>query len=123
MEALLAIQIKKEKITDNEIKIIDVNQLADKHKFINKNYSYLLQNIFNETDENNFRINLTNEKIDILNKVKKDTFRIDDICSVNYGLRPSSEKLGLKKEAFIFESNNENKYKPYFEGKDKVLII
>ena len=112
------IQIKKEKITDNEIKIIDVNQLADKHKFINKNYSYLLQNIFNETDENNFRINLTNEKIDILNKVKKDTFRIDDICSVNYGLRPSSEKLGLKKEAFIFESNNENKYKPYFEGKD-----
>ena len=56
------------------------------------------QNIFTETDENNFRINLTNEKLDILNKIAKNCIRVDDAFSVNYGLRPSSEKLNLKKE-------------------------
>jgi hypothetical protein len=111
------IQIKKEKTTYNKIKIIDVNLFADKHKFTNKNYSYLSQEIFNETDENNFRINLTNEKIDLLNKIKLDTLRIDDICSVNYGLRPVSLVKGNDKFSFIKEEYKNN-YKKYFEGKD-----
>ncbi len=69
-----------------------------------------------------FRINLTKQKILILKNIERDSNRIDDICNVNYGLRPSSEKLNLKKEAFIHKDNQENKYKKYFEGKDMGIL-
>ncbi|MCB0516017.1 MAG: Eco57I restriction-modification methylase domain-containing protein [Bacteroidetes bacterium] len=111
-------EITKIPIKINDIKVIDVNVEADKYLFDNRTYNYIAQNIFKETDSNNFRINLTKEKIDLLKKISSDTYRVDDICSVNYGLRPSSEKLGLKKESFIYDSNKDGKYKPYFEGKD-----
>ena len=111
-------QVQKFKTHGNFINIIDVNSKQDSGKFENKNYSYINQDVFLKTDENNFRINLNNEKIEILKKIEQNTKRIDDICSVNYGIRPSSEKLNLKKEAFIYSDNINNKYKKYFEGKD-----
>ncbi|MCX7929038.1 MAG: Eco57I restriction-modification methylase domain-containing protein, partial [Patescibacteria group bacterium] len=103
---------------NNSIKIINIESQKDSDKFSKLEFSYLNQEIFNSTDENNFRINLTNKKIAILKKIEKNSIRIEEICSVNYGLRPSSEKLGLKKESFIFSSNPDRKYKKYFEGKD-----
>jgi hypothetical protein len=103
---------------DNLIKIINIETEDDGKKFEAESYGYIKQNIFNETEENNFRINLTDIKLKVLNKIKIDTLKIENICSVNYGLRPSSEKLGLKKKSFIYESNIENKFKAYFEGKD-----
>tara|TARA_R110002073_G_scaffold327201_1_gene507662 strand:- start:242 stop:1240 length:999 start_codon:yes stop_codon:yes gene_type:complete len=112
------IQITKEITKNNEIDIIDVNSLTDKHLFLNKVYKNINQNIFNDTDSNNFRINLTNDKIELLSKIEQNCLRVDDICSVNYGLRPSSEKLKLKKEAFIHNENERGTYKNYFEGKD-----
>jgi len=104
--------------TNEKIKIIDIESSKDSEKFQKLQYKYLDQKIFKETDENNFRINLTNEKIEVLNKIIRNCIRIDDAFSVNYGLRPSSEKLNLKKEAFIYSSNPTKKYKKYFEGKD-----
>ena len=103
---------------NESIRIIDINSEKDKDKFVKLDYNFLNQNIFNEIDENNFRISLTNEKLKILEKIKENAVRIDDIFSVNYGLRPSSEKLGLKKEAFIYNENPNNFFKKYFEGKD-----
>jgi adenine-specific DNA-methyltransferase len=110
--------LQKTKISNNKIKIIDVGSPKDEAKFKNLHYSYLDQKIFKELEENNFRLNLTEEKINILEKVSKLTLKVEDIFSVNYGLRPSSEKLGLKKEAFIHSNNPSNNYKKYFEGKD-----
>lgn len=110
--------VKKPPVMNNSIKIIDVDSIKDKEKFDLEQYSYLQQDIFNSTDQYNFRLNLTNDKLDLIAKIETNTFRVDDICSVNYGLRPSSEILKLKKEAFIFDSNPENIYKKYFEGKD-----
>lgn len=113
------IQISKTKpSTDHNIDIIDVNTIKDKEKFTNKIVIGIPQNIFNETEENNFRINLTKEKITLLKKIANSTLPLHNICSVNYGLRPSSEKLGLKKEAFIYETKLKTKFKTYFEGKD-----
>lgn len=113
------LSIQKYNASDNhKIKVIDINSISDANKFYDKNYSYLNQSVFNETDQNNFRINLTDEKIKILNEIKLNTFIVEEICSVNYGIRPSSEKLNLKKEAFIYDSNKDSKFKPYFEGKD-----
>ncbi|KJR42593.1 type IIS restriction/modification enzyme [Candidatus Magnetoovum chiemensis] len=102
----------------NDIKIIDINNQSDLYKFNNKIYSYLNQAIFNDTDQNNFRINLTNEKINLIKHIKTNCLKVDDICSVNYGLRPSSEKLGVRKIYFIKMDNQEGIYKKYFEGKD-----
>jgi adenine-specific DNA-methyltransferase len=111
-------QLTKKEPRDNKIKIIDVNNINDKYKFLTKKYKYLDQEVFEKTEENNFRINLTNQKIKLLDKIKKDCLRIEDICSVNYGLRPSSEKIDKKKSYFIKNSNPDGKYKKYFEGKD-----
>lgn len=103
---------------NNIIRIIDVASKQDAYKFYNDVSVDLSQNIFLTTEENNFRINLTVDKINLLNHIRKDTVSVEDVCSVNYGLRPSSEVLGLKKESFIHESNPKGKYVPYFEGKD-----
>lgn len=103
---------------NNIIRVIDVASKQDAHKFINRLSVDLSQNIFLTTEENNFRINLTVDKINILNHIREESVAVEDICSVNYGLRPSSEVLGLKKDAFIYENNPKGKYVPYFEGKD-----
>ena len=103
---------------DNYILVIDVNEKKDKCRFEKRLYSKIDQSLFNDTDENNFRISLTTEKTAVLSKIKSGCLSVEDICSVNYGLRPSSEKLGLKKDAFIYSSNIFGRYKKYFEGKD-----
>ncbi|MBC7412206.1 MAG: N-6 DNA methylase [Bacteroidia bacterium] len=113
------VQVTKTTPAQNHtIEVIDVNTLKDKDNFTNRTVVEIPQKIFDETDENNFRINLTKDKIVLLNKIKSNTLPLYDICSVNYGLRPSSEKLGLKKEAFIHEAKTNSKFKKYFEGKD-----
>jgi hypothetical protein len=110
--------LQKKNSSNKNIKIIDVATQKDSDKFKKLLFNYLDQNIFNETEENNFRINLTNKKIEILRKISRNSIKVEDVCSVNYGLRPSSEKLGKKKEAFIYENNPNKKFKKYFEGKD-----
>jgi len=110
--------LKSEPKEDNLIKIINIETKNDGEKFKSEDYDYIKQAIFNELEENNFRINLTRNKINVIDKIKINTLRVEDICSVNYGLRPSSEKLGLKKRSFIYNENKENKFKKYFEGKD-----
>ena len=105
-------------VSNDNIKIIDINTENDSYKFINFIYNYIDQRIFNEIEEYNFRINLTNEKIDILRKIRENTLEVEDICSVNYGLRPVSKIKDENKYTFIKKSNYSNNYKKYFEGKD-----
>ncbi|MFH1824179.1 MAG: TaqI-like C-terminal specificity domain-containing protein [Candidatus Firestonebacteria bacterium] len=112
------LQLTKIESFNNKIKIIDINSLIDIYKFNNEDYSQLNQEIFNETDENNFRINLTDNKIQLIKNIKCNCFKVDDICSVNYGLRPSSEKLDVGKDNFIKKTNQSGHYKKYFEGKN-----
>jgi len=111
-------QLSKKQVKDNKIKVMEINSKNDKPKFLEERYNYINQSIFEKTEENNFRINLTKDKITILNKIRDKSERVEDICSVNYGLRPSSEKLNRKKEHFIHDSNTDGAYKKYFEGKD-----
>ncbi len=112
------IQISKKYFEKNLISIIDIHTKEQKFDFINKNYKYIQQNIFDKTEENNFRINLTQDKLILLRKIKNNCLQVQDICSVNYGLRPSSEKLNLKKEFFIYLKKEKPEFKKYFEGKD-----
>jgi hypothetical protein len=103
---------------DFHIRIIDINEKKDRFKFEQGIYSQILESTFLNTEENNFRINLTTEKTRLLKKIQKGCLCVEDICSVNYGLRPSSEVLGLKKEAFIHSQNTTGTFEKYFEGKD-----
>ena len=81
-------------------------------------YEHINQSVFNSTESNNFRINLTDYKLKLISKIEKESITVEDVFSVNYGLRPSSEKLDLKKDAFIFSERENTKFKDYFEGKD-----
>lgn len=99
------------------IKIIDVESEKDKDKFKMLQYNYLKQNTFSDTEENNFRINLTDEKLALLDVIKVNTIKIEEICSVNYGLRPVNLNPNKDKYSFIKESFSKG-LKKYFEGKD-----
>jgi hypothetical protein len=112
------IQIVNNKYEKGTIKVIDVNKEADNYKFSHQLYTEIEQSVFLTTEDNNYRINLSVDKTKCLSKIKKNCLNLSDICSVNYGLRPSSEILGLKKEAFIHDVNSTGMYKCYFEGKD-----
>ena len=102
--------------TNNIIELIDVKNEKDAGKFINREYEMIFQNIFTTTEYNNFRINLTEEKMSILDKIDKKSIKLEEVCSVNYGLRPISisgkEKTEFIKDFFL------DGYKKYFEGKD-----
>lgn len=108
---------KQEPKYKHSIKLIDINSKKDTENFINRKYDAIFQNVFKTTEYNNFRINLTEEKMSILDKIDENCTILEKICSVNYGLRPSSEILGLKKESFISKDKKDG-YKAYFEGKD-----
>ena len=101
---------------NHPIQLIDIKTEKDAGKFINREYEMIFQNIFTTTEYNNFRINLTEEKMSILDKIDEKSIKLDEICSVNYGLRPISisgkEKTEFIKDFFL------DGYKKYFEGKD-----
>ena len=100
----------------HSIQLIDINSKKDTDKFVNRKYDIVFQNVFETTEYNNFRINLTEEKMSILDKIDKNCIRLEEICSVNYGLRPISIS-GKEKTEFI-KDNFLDGYKKYFEGKD-----
>ena len=113
------LQLNKIQASNNHsIKIIDVHTKNDAIKFEKLKYEHINQSVFNSTESNNFRINLTDYKLKLISKIEKESITVEDVFSVNYGLRPSSEKLDLKKDAFIFSERENAKLKDYFEGKD-----
>jgi adenine-specific DNA-methyltransferase len=109
--------LQKTNKLNSKVRIINVETSKDALKFENRHFSLLDQNIFNNTDQNNFRINLTYEKIKILNKIAAGSLKIEEIFSVNYGLRPIPINKSLTKDIFIKHQYKEG-YKIYFEGKD-----
>lgn len=104
-------------IENNIVKVINVENKNDRNKFDSLSYSNVDQAIFNSTEENNFRINLTSNKIKILSKIKEGSILLEEICSVNYGLRPSGKDNGTVKKDLISKEKIDG-YKPYFEGKN-----
>ncbi len=113
------LQLNKIQASNNHsIKIIDVHTKNDAVKFEKLMYEHINQVVFNSTESNNFRINLTDYKLKLISKIEKESLTVEEVFSVNYGLRPSSEKLDLKKDAFIFSERENPKLKDYFEGKD-----
>lgn len=107
---------KQEPKYKHSIKLIDINSKKDTEKFIYRKYDTIFQNVFKTTEYNNFRINLTEEKMSILDKIDEKSIKLEEICSVNYGLRPIS--LSGKEKTEFIKDNFSDGYKKYFEGKD-----
>jgi len=111
-------QIQKLHADSHIINILDINSKRDLSKFLDRQFSTIKQSLFNSSENKNFRINLTDQKLAILKKIDSNCLSLDTICSVNYGLRQSSEILGLGKNAFLYKENPKGNFKKYFEGKD-----
>lgn len=101
--------------------LLDKKTYSSLEEILTKNnFSKLSYKMINQSEEKNFRINLTDKKIKLIEKIKSQSIRLDEICYINYGLRGNSEKLNVGKDYFIKSTNEEEKYKSYFEGKDIV---
>jgi hypothetical protein len=76
--------------------------------------------IFSNTKEFNFKIELTEPSVLIINKILANSVRVDDFCYVSVGAICHSDKpVKIPKSQFIFEKQNEDKtLKPYIEGKN-----
>ena len=100
----------------SQIKILDI-QKETKNVF-NIPRKLIPQSFFNESESKNFRINLTDIKVKVLDKIKDKTIVLENICYIDCGIVVHSEKLKLKKDAFIYHTNKNNTFKKYIEGKN-----
>lgn len=69
------------------------------------------QNVFNNTAGNRFNIYLTNEKIDLLNKIKENCVKMGDIAETLQGIIVGNEKK------YVSKDKKNEKYKPILRGK------
>jgi len=96
-------------IKNNKISIIDNPEDSD--KIINEE-KLIKQDMFKENTSYSFNIFTNNEKIEIFNKMKKDSSRLGEIVDVLNGIATSKNKEGIKDE-------DENEYcKKILFGKD-----
>jgi type I restriction-modification system DNA methylase subunit len=108
---------QKTRPTQRPIKIIDIRSREKALDFANQKFDYIHQEVFTKLEDKNFRISLNDKKIELLEKISKDTRRLEEHCSLNYGLRPSGKDEPIKRGELLSEKELPG-YKPYFEGKN-----
>lgn len=108
---------QKSKPSDLPIKILDIRSKNDAKDFTNQRFDHIHQDVFKGLDDCNFRISLNDEKIALLGRISKNTMKLEDYCSLNYGLRPSGKDEPTKRRDLLSDTLLPG-YKPYFEGKN-----
>ncbi len=108
----------------NSIKIMDFND----SDLINKNLENLLaspkrittisQSTFDNLDSKNFRINLNEKKLTLINKIKKSSNKIEDFYFVTRSISVHSSKLGFKKEHYVYDKSLNDNFKKYIEAEN-----
>lgn len=76
------------------------------------------QHYFLKTVENMIRIGLTNQEVDILNKIRDNRIQLKEICYVSYSVAAHSEVEGKKKDFYIFTEQRNKKCKRFIEAKE-----
>jgi len=97
--------------------LLDIQSKQQAQDFASGAFLKMNQDIFTKTNNLNFRITLTPEKIILLDKIQGEHHALEEVCSVNYGLRPSGKTDGSKKKSIIFDGPDAGRV-PYFEGKN-----
>jgi hypothetical protein len=80
--------------------------------------NYQLQNDFNLQENYQFRTDIKNEDNLIIDKILKKSIKLSSVYYISKGIVAYSKVDNRKKDDFIFNSNTDNNYKPYLEGKD-----
>ncbi|MDO8522315.1 MAG: Eco57I restriction-modification methylase domain-containing protein [bacterium] len=76
--------------------------------------------IFKNTEQVNFKIELNESFISIIDKMRSNSIKVEDICYVSVGAICHSDKpIKIPKSHFIFQTQNkDHALKPYIEGKN-----
>lgn len=78
----------------------------------------LKQDIFMTTPQFMIRTDLDNKKIEIIDKIVKDTLCVSEIFYVVIGSVPHDSKTGASKDRLISSTKSGDSFKKYIEGKD-----
>jgi hypothetical protein len=111
------LQTTKRKQKRNYFDVCQINNLKEFGNFTTKERSELPINLIENLPEKNFRLTLTNDKINLMNKIKKNSIILNDICYINYGCRLVSKNGNKKKSDYVFKKNSRG-LKKFIEGKD-----
>lgn len=83
-----------------------------------ENSSFINQSIFKDTEGNQFRIELDQLSLKVIEKIKKDSVNLESIYYVSKGIVAFSKVDNRKKEDFVFTDKLHENYYPYLEGRD-----
>lgn len=102
--------------------IIQIKDISSLEGWENLKFDTIDQETFKVLDNYNFRLTLTQEKLALLDKIKEQSHRLDDICFVSYGCRPcgNAKNPYLKKSDLIHTTPIGNA-KPYIESKSTYI--
>jgi len=115
VETTITLFKKESPLESNRINILDI-QFPKDYNFSNKHL--MNQSFISELPNKSFRLNLNDKKIKVIKKIELGTIPLENICYIDCGIVPHSEKFNLKKEFFIHSEDKSGGLKKYLEGKD-----
>lgn len=110
--------VERKELENNYIKVININEKDDYESFINKKYWLINQNLFRDIENYLFRLDLSQEENRIIEKIKHNSVKLEEICYIDCGIVVHSEAKWMKKDDFIHEHNSNNDLKIYVEWKN-----
>ena len=110
--------LRKESNLEKRIKnsVLIIRQSSYDDGIVNSG-SLLAQNIFFDTPNNTFRLNLNNDIMRLAERVDSQSLRFGDICYLITGAVLHDSKTGASKERLI-SSKYKKELKPYIEAKE-----
>jgi len=110
---------------DSKVKILNLHNTVLKNKtplilrdiLLNETkYLTIKQNFFKELPDSNFRLDIHQEDLDLLEKINRNKISLEEICFVIYGAVLHNAEKNVKKDKFIYREKSKD-LKPYVEGK------
>lgn len=111
--------VKKEKSTkDAMILFKDISEPSFLANIDSFPFEAISKSIINNLPGKQFRIELTQKKVDLIRKIDISSTPIKKICYINYGCRLVSKNGKKKKADYLFETKKTELLKPFIEGQD-----
>lgn len=109
--------LQKSTPLNNQVMVLEVDTKDSAVDFYSKNFRSIYQSLFESLDDYNFRLTLDDEKIELLAKIRSSHPILEQICSVNLGIKAHAKDGSFKKSDMIFDSSGEGR-RNFFEAKD-----
>lgn len=110
--------LEKSHKKDNSIKVNDIKNKSDYSSFLKQEHIFINQEIFKDYEWFNFRLDISNNDLFIINKIKNKSIRLDDIAYISkWAELHSIKSLWVRKWDFIFDKKEGDNFKEYVEWK------